>query len=116
MQVIASRRGFVRGEKRPELAPWSSIPVRPPQSSTEVPSLLALTRFAASIRAGIPLRRRFENDPKIVHVDFKSICTHFHIGGPKTPVLEKSTGTYDTKSGQSPRASIRSEERRVGKE
>ena len=61
MQVIAFRRGFGRGEKRPEVAPWSSIPGRPPQ----LPSLLASIRFALPARTGIPSRRvlrRLENE------------------------------------------------------
>jgi hypothetical protein len=68
--------------------------------------LLAFPRFALSTRAGIPLRRRLENELKIVHLGGKSIWTHFHIGRPETPVLEKSTGTYDTKSELCGRASI----------
>jgi hypothetical protein len=39
------------------LPPWSSIPGSPPQSSAELPSLLAFPRFAPSTRAGITLQK-----------------------------------------------------------
>jgi hypothetical protein len=44
--------------------------------------------------------RRLENDPKIVEVDSGMSYTPFYIQRAKTAVLELSTDTYTTKSGE----------------
>src|ERR1019366_6133098 len=82
-------------------------PFSPPGS--RISCVLNSSRLALHQARNHPARKaagEFENDPKIVEVDSGGSWAPFYIDRPKTPVLEESTETSETKSGLWPRASI----------
>jgi hypothetical protein len=68
----------------------------PRRAAGPAPSLTPQTCSPPTARISPPTQTAegAKNDPKIVDVDFKSICTHFHISGTKTAISEIMTGSY----------------------